>query len=112
MKKEKIEIALMTLVILFFLFGFFLALWKLFGDSPTLGEMGFGLAGIMASWPIILTYKFGQINGRSIQFEKNVGNSFERVKEDFNELKTDFGEMKKEVKQDLNRIETKLDKII
>ena len=49
----------------------------------------------------LLTYKFGKFTGRSIQFEKNVEGSFERVKEDF-----------KEVKEDLNRIERKLDKII
>ena len=49
----------------------------------------------------LLTYKFGKFTGRSIQFEKNVGSSFERVKEDF-----------KEIKGDLNRIERKLDKVI
>tara|TARA_Y100000310_G_scaffold342049_1_gene443521 strand:+ start:3067 stop:3468 length:402 start_codon:yes stop_codon:yes gene_type:complete len=98
MKKDKIEITLMVLVGISFLFAVFLMLWKLFGNSPTSGEITLGLIILCGTWLLSLTYKFGQFQGRSVQFEKNVGNSFERVKDDFKEIKEDLKEIKSKLR--------------
>ncbi len=87
MKKDYIEITLTSITIVFALLVIFLLLWKLLGSSPTIEEITLGLTTILASWLINLSYKFGKSEGQQNQFEKNVKDSFERVREDLKEIK-------------------------
>ena len=87
MKKDFIEITLTSITVAFALLVIFLLLWKLLGNSPTIGEITLGLTTILASWLINLSYKFGKSEGRQNQFEKNVRDSFERIREDLTEIK-------------------------
>lgn len=63
MKKDYIEIILTTFAVVAALFAIFLAVWKLAGSSPSIGEINAGFIILIASWLIILTYKFGRFEG-------------------------------------------------
>ena len=87
MKKDYIEITLTSITVAFALLVIFLLLWKLLGSSPTIEEITLGLTAILASWLINLSYKFGKSEGQQNQFEKNVKDSFQRIREDLIEIK-------------------------
>jgi len=87
MKKDYIEIGLTIIAVFFTLFAIFLLLWKLFGDSPTTEELSSGVITAIGSWLIILTYRMGRMEGKTNQLEKNMRDSFERVREDLQEIK-------------------------
>jgi len=87
MKKDYIEITLTSITVAFALLVIFLLLWKLLGSSPTIEEITLGLTAILVSWLINLSYKFGKSEGQQNQFEKNVKDSFQRIREDLIEIK-------------------------
>lgn len=87
MKKDYIEITLTSITVIFALLVIFLLLWKLLGSSPTIEEITLGLTTILASWLINLSYKFGKSEGQQNQFEKNVKESFARIRDDLTEIK-------------------------
>ena len=87
MQRDYINLILTTLTIILILFAIFLASWKLFGNSPTTEQLGSGFITAIGSWLIILTYRMGRIEGKVDQMEKNMKDSFERVREDLKEIK-------------------------
>lgn len=87
MKKNYIEAALMTLTVLAGIFAIFMAVWYLVGNSPTSGELNAGFIVLIASWLIILTFKFGS-------FEGMTKSSFHYAKRDMKDVKEELREIK------------------
>lgn len=101
MQRDYIDLILTIFTIILILFAIFLASWKLFGNSPTTEQLGSGFITAIGSWLIILTYRLGKTEGKVTQMEKNMKESFERVREDIRELKREFKEDFTEIKQKL-----------
>ncbi len=97
MKKDLMEIILIAVTVVFSLLTIILIIWKLFGNSPTFGEIMVGLSTALAGWLLTLTYKVGGFDGSHRQFQLSVRDSFEKVKADIMEVKTDFREMKSDL---------------
>ncbi len=109
--KKKIDYFDLFLKILMVLATILVVYWFiqiLFGGSPTTDQFIIGIILIIVSLVIHLNYKSGIfnqfINGTFPRFEKNVEQSFNRIKEDISSLKSDTSLLK----QDLNLIKKKL----
>ena len=74
----------------------------MFGGSPTTEQFIIGIILVLVGLIVHLYYtsgKFDQfVNGTFPRFEKNIENSFNKVKENINELKQDLNLIKRKLK--------------
>ncbi len=94
MAKDYVGRGLLIFTILLTMFAVVMVLWKLLGNSPTLEQLTFSLLMVMAAWLFSLTYKQGIFEGRYIQLDANMKDSFVRVREDLSEIRKELGELR------------------
>lgn len=92
--KDYVGRGLLIFTILLTMFAVVMVLWKLLGNSPTLEQLTFSLLMVMAAWLFSLTYKQGIFEGRYIQLDANMKDSFVRVREDLSEIRKELGELR------------------
>ena len=80
---KKINIADIILIILF-LFAIALALWYLFGDSPTFEQI---IIGFILPVIFVVSIKMAVIETRINYVEKNIKEGFNKIKKDMDLIK-------------------------